>query len=481
MWNIHDWMKDKGYLINSFISSDIANIEDARILTENSSDISIVYVGYNPNSERNIDSVFLVNGQDIIYIDSADHETVFNEINKMFQCYSKWELAINKNIFFSDGLQRILELSYPVLSIPIFIYDGYGKVLAISQEYPEDTHYHWKELLTLRYIPENRMEELKNSGSLSKVFDNKGPTYFDTSPFGVSYLYSPIIINGEIMAHLVFFGAIKEIPKGAIYLMSAMTESMNNFFKFHYNDYVYNYQISNLILNLLDKNEVSENTLINELKKISWKLDDNYIILTFMEPVEGKPVMRDRIGNKLQSNFKHSQKVIFGEYLVLLINTSKYGSEIKDLFNNTKEILGAHLKCGCSYQFNDFKKLAFYYSQALLTMNMAGTTGEIFNIDDYILPIINNLLSENILFNTLVHPDLLVLKDYDRKNNTDLCNTLKVYLTSAGNYNIISKELHIHRNTAIYRLQRIRDIIDCDLNDPKTKEHLFISFYFIKK
>ncbi|SHJ53829.1 PucR family transcriptional regulator [Parasporobacterium paucivorans] len=481
MWNIHDWLQDKGYKMLTFITYNNAVLKSARILNADVSDINIVYVGNNINDSRKLDSVFLVNGRDIIYIDDADHETVFNEVTQMFEFYSSWELEMNKSALYNNGLQKIIELSHPVFDIPIFIYDKYGKVLAISEEYPVDLHYHWEELYTLRYIPDNRMEELKQYGGLSDVFDKKGPTYFDDSPFGVPYLYSPIIINNEAMAHLVFFAALKPIPEDAIYLMGIMVETIKSHFQIHYADYVYNYQIASLMFSMLEKKDISDNILIAELYRINWKINDSYVILTFFEPVDGKPVMRDRIGNKLQENIKHCQKILFGEYLVLLVNLSKYGSEIQHLLRQINQIIGLHLRSGCSYPFDDFKKMSFYYTQALLTMNASQRIGEVAHINDYALPVINNLLSENVLLNSLIHPDLLSLRSYDLEHHTDFCDTLKVYLASSGNLSVLAKEIHIHRNTAIYRIHRIKELVHCDIEDPEIREYLFLSFHFMNK
>lgn len=479
MWNVYDWLLENGYRISASISSEKANLKSTRILNADVSDHNVVYVGNNVDDFHKTDSVFLVNGRDLIHIDEADYETVFNEINRMFEFYSDWELSLNKCAMQFNGLQKIIEMSFPVIRIPIFIYDGCGKVLAISEEYPLDIHYHWKELCTLRYIPENRMEELKQYGGLSKVFDQRGPTFFPDSPFGLSYLYSPIILNNEILAHLVFFAALGPIPKGSIYLMHIVVEAMKIHFQIHYADYVYNYQIANLMHDLLEKKEVPDEQLLTELRRISWNTNDSFVLLTLYEPVDGKPVMRDRIGNKLQENIRHCQKILFGDSLVLLVNLTKYNNNLQRLIQTVNQIIGSHLKCGCSYKFSDFKKLSFYYTQAFLAMNSTQKIGESAIIDDYALAVINSILSGNPLLNSMVHPDLLTLKAYDLDHHTDFCSTLKTYLTSSGNFNLIAKVLHVHRNTAIYRIHRIRELVNCDIDNPAVREHLFLSFYFL--
>lgn len=56
----------------------------------------------------------------------------------------------------------------------------------------------------------------------------------------------------------------------------------------------------------------------------------------------------------------------------------------------------------------------------------------------------------------------------DEKNNTELYYSLKVYLLCENNVTAAAKRLHIHRNTLVYRLKRIREIIGGDMNDYET-------------
>ncbi len=63
------------------------------------------------------------------------------------------------------------------------------------------------------------------------------------------------------------------------------------------------------------------------------------------------------------------------------------------------------------------------------------------------------------------------LMDYDDGRDAELVATLSAYLEH-GNYDATSAALFIHRSTLKYRLQRIREIADIDLNDPDTRFNL---------
>lgn len=54
---------------------------------------------------------------------------------------------------------------------------------------------------------------------------------------------------------------------------------------------------------------------------------------------------------------------------------------------------------------------------------------------------------------------------YDRANNTEFLNTLEVYLENNCNISKAAQMLHLHRNTMMYRVEKIEDILQIDLKE----------------
>jgi DNA-binding PucR family transcriptional regulator len=60
---------------------------------------------------------------------------------------------------------------------------------------------------------------------------------------------------------------------------------------------------------------------------------------------------------------------------------------------------------------------------------------------------------------------LLKLIDYDKKNNTEYFKTLKAYIAADKNAVQTAKNMYIHRNTINYRLNKIKEIANLDLEN----------------
>lgn len=67
------------------------------------------------------------------------------------------------------------------------------------------------------------------------------------------------------------------------------------------------------------------------------------------------------------------------------------------------------------------------------------------------------------------------LQDYDLKQHADLIKTLEAFFACHGNLSQTAEMLIVHRNTLLYRMNRINDIAEIDLNRPETRLALHLA------
>ena len=97
--------------------------------------------------------------------------------------------------------------------------------------------------------------------------------------------------------------------------------------------------------------------------------------------------------------------------------------------------------------------------------------------DSYVLDYIYDCASREMPMELLNSSALRKLKKYDAENNAEFYHTLEVYLKFERNVLRTSKELFIHRSTLSYRLDRIKKLINVDLDNPIERLKLLLSFY----
>lgn len=79
----------------------------------------------------------------------------------------------------------------------------------------------------------------------------------------------------------------------------------------------------------------------------------------------------------------------------------------------------------------------------------------------------------------LIPRGLKQLIAYDQKKNSGYAGLLRTYLDKERNIAETIRAAYIHRNTFLYRLQRIQDILQMDLDNPDVRLTLQLAFRII--
>lgn len=67
------------------------------------------------------------------------------------------------------------------------------------------------------------------------------------------------------------------------------------------------------------------------------------------------------------------------------------------------------------------------------------------------------------------------LQKYDQENKADLMSTLEEYFLNGGNITLAAKKKYLHRNTFMYRIEKIKDILKVDFKHPESVLELQIA------
>ena len=96
---------------------------------------------------------------------------------------------------------------------------------------------------------------------------------------------------------------------------------------------------------------------------------------------------------------------------------------------------------------------------------------------DFAMRYLRDEIKKNVPCDSLLHPALKKLAAYDDAYQANMFDTLRVYLENDRNAQRCAKELYLHRNSLQYRIKRIQEIADIDLDDPEERSYLRLSFF----
>lgn len=80
-------------------------------------------------------------------------------------------------------------------------------------------------------------------------------------------------------------------------------------------------------------------------------------------------------------------------------------------------------------------------------------------------------------FRELVRP----LAEHDRARRSDLVRTLRAYFAAGANASEAADRMFLHRNSMLYRLERIQKLTGLDLRDPRVALALQLGLLALEK
>ena len=151
------------------------------------------------------------------------------------------------------------------------------------------------------------------------------------------------------------------------------------------------------------------------------------------------------------------------EAYAMVSNPSKTARGIRIMFLQCRGIFDVALKV--QYQMNNrffyFERFMPYYIIHLCAHQAKEELG-----------------TDDIVF--LSHPGVLAITRYDRTNNGDLRDVLFTYLLNRCSISRTAQALYMHRNTIIYKINKIEDILGQSMDDPYVRHSLVFSCMLIR-
>lgn len=232
--------------------------------------------------------------------------------------------------------------------------------------------------------------------------------------------------------------------------------------------------IKNLISgNITEKDE-------ENIANIGWKTDDNYDINVIK--IEGGLF-------KYQDMFSHGNRFVLDYpmymysvlqegYLVLLTNNKlKDVSSVKTNLNFfTEKYDLKSIKLSLKNNLFNLKK-AYDLSRRILENNIELTE----NLNDNCCKIIYDLVCLDSEIEILVPEFIYKLKYDDINNGTDLLRTLYFYLVEERSLIKASQRLNVHRNSIVYRINKINELVDINLDCYKARKNIISALEIIDR
>ncbi len=393
------------------------------------------------------------------------------------------------DVLFSDlGLQRIVDVAYEITGHPIYVVDSSYKYLAISQN--ECTEHLASPVLEeekkLGFIVDAGIHLIKNKKLDETVRKATRPYYFDNPVLGGGSLIDLIKIHSVEIGHVMMFESNTPFTRFDSAILTRLAgiislELQKRSFYKNNKGVMYSYFLADLLENgVLNYQNASE-----RLKILGFTLKEELYLMvvdSIQKRISNEPHL-EIAANQLHWLLTGSMYVIYKDKIVMLISRGESGISESEYDDVNKYLEYNSLIAGISRSFSDIADIRKYYRQAISALELGYKRSgkpELFDYKDLSFSHMLSICEAQESLLGFCNPKLLRLLEYDKAHNTELTQTLFQFLSNSQNSVKTAEILHIHKNTLLYRIDKIKKILETSLDNGEELMQLHMSYHILR-
>lgn len=406
---------------------------------------------------------------------------LYGVVSDIFLAENRFTAQINHMARISSsnlGMQRVIEEASRILEAPIVVIDTSYRVLATSYGQRADNEGDLEEQRRLGALTANNLRRLKRDQVFEAMRRNPDRlSYSKAKDAHHWWLNMLIYVHGMEVAEVgvmedkrKFSDHDFEFIKYLRYVISLEIQRGNSFGK--------NYSLSHnlLVADLLDTSAmVAEVAIRHRSSLLGWPKSPYYSVLAIFPNTTGEilPGKFFQKGEILASQVaRHLPRCYWRvgqrDLAFLIPHDQWYWEDPEDAASLLDMLRANQMIAILSNPVDSLMEVREGYEQTIALYHLRESLpgdGPLFRYSDHTILHITSILYKSHALKSFFHPYVRMVQDYDEEHHTDFLKTLYQYLTFIDNPTVIAKNLHIHKNTLYYRINKLKELFPIDLNN----------------
>ena len=185
----------------------------------------------------------------------------------------------------------------------------------------------------------------------------------------------------------------------------------------------------------------------------------------------------DSMGQFLKKIFPNAIYTLLDKCVVLFMSTDTLLAS-EDVLEYENKLKNIDVRLGISNCFTELSEAKNHLHEAMDALRFGSDIQpkkHVYLYDDYQLDKLAHTLINQPDVEAFIYPPVKALIKYDHLNKGCLIPTLKAYLKNTSRPQEVCEALAIHKNTLYYRLDKIKSILNADLDNAETTTKIMIS------
>ncbi len=427
--------------------------------------------------------------------DTCDHLVVrpdvtavdlLDRLHEIYSRYQQWENSLQLAVIRCTSLKKIGYISLDIFDNAIQFYNQ--KTLNCVFAVADPTRHPLPEALPSAdqngYMDEELLLHLKIEHLLTTVALK--PMFVERNALELPALMQDIVINDSHVGRIIILQVHKPLDQRDAALLMVLTEHIRLMLLHNPSLYdVHSQYMDSTLSKLIRREPVDDAAVYSVLQLMDWMPEHAFFCMAARlsdrdHNTNSLHMLAALISNATKNNcfLIHDNTLIF--VFDLTVSDLTRDAYFKKLLPLLRDNL---LKAGISTSFHDFRKLYLYYRQAVIALDTGIRSDPslwYFRFEDHALEYLASRIYEEEDPLMLCPEPLIRLIRYEQKKDHQYLKILKTYLACNSNISETAKQLYMHRNTLLYRLDRIREILGDTLDRYDTRLLLMLALYIIE-
>lgn len=403
---------------------------------------------------------------------------VFNCIQSIFDYYEDWERQLISICRQDGSLTDLLDASREVFKNPLRV-SGMDFSLAAQSglsEIPEEYSIYKNPIQRIEYM---------NAFSQDPCFhipdETTAPVMFPAYITGHRSLNINLFLNEHAEYLLSVVESQSPISDADWYLITILAHHAEYIVhRMHSESSSRSTTLHSIFQSILADRTADYMNVSHLLSMVDWQPEHWYLCSVIKTAGASYSSLNPKtICQYISDEYPASCSIIFKERIVSFYNLSLLELESDDIFQTLVYFIrDSMLTAGYSRPMSGHMNLRRQYLQALTALTLGFEIQPqrwIHHFNQIALPYILKQATKTFPGYMLCYEKLLELQKSDTVQNTEYMKTLRVYLEHNLNTVQSAKSLFIHRSTFLYRLDKIKAILETDLDDPDELFYLNLS------
>lgn len=393
-------------------------------------------------------------------------------LHEIFERYDNWEFSLLEVIADKEPIKQIGLLSESFLRHPFQFYDsGILCVFSIYNDAYYSRPYNYPIQKDRIHLYPEEGNALILTTSYQQAMQKRTPVMIEEGFFPMRTMFQSVHLAEKFVGNLLVDELGPPFREGDFTLLHYIGKITERYLR-HNNILSLGTPIAveEILTALLEKEIIEESNLNLFLESLGFCSDDSFFCVV-ISPTHAKGNHNTLSLLSIQVS-KATQSKCYLEYegkLVFVFQTTPNRSREQILQIVLPILRDYFVQCGISLSFQDFQNLHDYHWQCLRALELGQAkdpTYWFYRFENYMLDhlILSSFDSHNPKI--MIPEGLTRLLEYDKEHETQFVEILKTYLDHNMSLTTTAKLLYVHKNTLLYRLEKMKEILQMNLEDP---------------